>query len=90
MEENDYPNRSGQDKTTLLIDVVKYITSLLFLFAGLLGLYIGETLAGVCSILLGVTSIPVIADAIKKKVGASAFLLLTILIALCLLRWISQ
>lgn len=90
MEEKDYPKRSGQNKTTSLINVIKYVISLLFLFAGLVCLYIGETLAGVCSILMGITSTPLIADALKKKVGASGSLLLTILIALYLLRWVSQ
>lgn len=90
MEIKDYPKEPKQDKATLLINITRYITSLLFLFAGLLCLYIGETLAGVCSIMMGITSIPLIANAIKKKVGASGSLLLTILIAICLLRWVSQ
>lgn len=90
MEEKDYLIGHRQDKITLLINIIKYIISLLFLFSGLVCLYIGETLAGVCSILMGITSIPLIADAIKKKVGASGSLLLTILIALYLLRWVSQ
>ncbi|PAV11240.1 hypothetical protein ASJ81_11045 [Methanosarcina spelaei] len=60
------------------------------MFAGLLCLHIGETLARMCSIMMGITSIPLIANAIKKKVGASGSLLLTILIAICLLRWVSQ
>jgi TM2 domain-containing membrane protein YozV len=90
MENKDYPKGHRQDKIALLINFIKYIISLLFLFAGLVGLYIGETLAGLCSILMGIISIPLIADAIKKKVGASGSLLLTILIALYLLRWVSQ
>lgn len=90
MEEKDYLIGHRQDRTTLLINVIKYIISLLFLFAGLVCLFFGEILAGVCSILMGVTSIPLIADTIKKKIGASGSLLVTIFITLCLLRWVSQ
>ncbi len=82
MEEKENLKGHKRNKNTLLINTINSIFSLLFLFAGLICLFIGEILAGVCSILMGIISIPLIADALKKKIGASVSLFLTILITL--------
>lgn len=82
MDEKENLKGHKRNKNTLLINTVNSIFSLLFLFAGLICLFIGEILAGVCSILMGIISIPFIADALKKKIGASFSLFLTILITL--------
>ena len=84
MEEKENLKGHKRNKNTSLINTINSVFSLLFLFAGLICLFIGEILAGVCSILMGSMSIPLIADAIKKKIGASGSLFLTILFTLCL------
>ncbi len=86
MEGKDNPEGYKRDKIRLLTNAIKYIISLLFLFSGLVCLFIDEVLAGIFSILMGITSIPLIADAIKKKIGASGSLTLTIFITLCIFR----
>lgn len=84
MEEKDNPKGYKRNKIKSLTYVIQFIISLLFLFAGLICLFIGEVLAGAFSILMGIISVPSIADAIKNKVGASGSLILTIFITICI------
>ncbi len=72
MEENNNPKGYKRNKITLVTDIIRYVTGLLFLFSGIIVcLFTDDIIPGIYAILIGIIATPVIADAIEKKINLS-------------------